>query len=167
MHVGGIVKNTLRPPIPEKCDSGWRILMEQCWSAEPEARPSFTDITNRLRSLSVALQSRGNINYLNQMKPNITMWVQIHKCVLSSGVNIEYYLENCSWGRSFVKFLFLPLIVSLSFWCFEPLPIIEIFFYFLQLKRFKLLFRREIEYFKTGSWLASYESLFLCGWMQE
>ncbi|XP_022856153.1 uncharacterized protein LOC111377307 isoform X2 [Olea europaea var. sylvestris] len=71
--IGGIVKNTLRPPIPEKCDSGWRILMEQCWSAEPEARPSFTDITNRLRSLSVALQSRGNINYLNQMKPNITM----------------------------------------------------------------------------------------------
>lgn len=67
MHVGGIVKNTLRPPIPEKCDSGWRILMEQCWSAEPEARPSFTEITNRLRSLS------GNINYLKQMKPNITM----------------------------------------------------------------------------------------------
>lgn len=71
--IGGIVKNTLRPPIPEKCDTGWRMLMEQCWSAEPEARPSFTEITNRLRSMSAVLQSKGNINPVSQMKPNITM----------------------------------------------------------------------------------------------
>ncbi|KAL2540737.1 Protein kinase superfamily protein with octicosapeptide/Phox/Bem1p domain [Abeliophyllum distichum] len=71
--IGGIVKNTLRPTIPEKCDTEWRILMEQCWSATPEARPSFTEITNRLRSMSAALQAKGNINSVKQIKPNISM----------------------------------------------------------------------------------------------
>ncbi|KAM7501556.1 hypothetical protein LguiB_000460 [Lonicera macranthoides] len=60
--IGGIVKNTLRPPIPKHCDPEWRKLMEQCWSLETEARPSFTEITNRLRSMSVALQSKGAHN---------------------------------------------------------------------------------------------------------
>uniref|UniRef100_A0A5B6ZLT1 Protein kinase domain-containing protein n=1 Tax=Davidia involucrata TaxID=16924 RepID=A0A5B6ZLT1_DAVIN len=71
--IGGIVKNTLRPPIPERCDSEWRKLMEQCWSADPEARPSFTEITNRLRSMSVALQAKGHNNLARQMKPNISV----------------------------------------------------------------------------------------------
>ncbi|KAH6815161.1 kinase superfamily with octicosapeptide/Phox/Bem1p domain-containing protein [Perilla frutescens var. frutescens] len=47
--IGGIVKNTLRPPIPEWCDPEWKKLMEQCWSADPAARPSFTEITRRFR----------------------------------------------------------------------------------------------------------------------
>ncbi|XP_039012055.1 lysM domain receptor-like kinase 3 [Hibiscus syriacus] len=46
--IGGIVKNMLRPPIPECCHPDWRKLMEQCWSHDPESRPSFTEITNRL-----------------------------------------------------------------------------------------------------------------------
>ncbi|KAL0418574.1 UNVERIFIED_CONTAM: Mitogen-activated protein kinase kinase kinase-A [Sesamum radiatum] len=71
--IGGIVKNTLRPPIPEQCDPEWRKLMEQCWSAEPEARPSFTEITYRLRSMSAALQTKGQPNVLRQLKPNISM----------------------------------------------------------------------------------------------
>ncbi|KAI3760238.1 hypothetical protein L1987_50631 [Smallanthus sonchifolius] len=58
--IGGIVKDTLRPTIPEKCDPEWRKLMEQCWSADPTARPSFTEVTNRLRSMSKALQANGN-----------------------------------------------------------------------------------------------------------
>ncbi|KAA8550653.1 hypothetical protein F0562_002337 [Nyssa sinensis] len=71
--IGGIVKNTLRPPIPEQCDPEWRKLMEQCWSADPEARPSFTEITNRLCSMSAALKAKGHNNPARQMKPNITM----------------------------------------------------------------------------------------------
>ncbi|QCE11622.1 serine/threonine-protein kinase CTR1 [Vigna unguiculata] len=58
--IGGIVKNTLRPPVPERCDSGWRKLMEECWSPDPESRPSFTEITSRLRSMSLLLQTKGN-----------------------------------------------------------------------------------------------------------
>ncbi|KAF4355351.1 hypothetical protein CsatB_025477 [Cannabis sativa] len=54
--IGGIVNNTLRPTIPKRCDSEWRKLMEECWSADPEARPSFTDITDRLRDMSTSIQ---------------------------------------------------------------------------------------------------------------
>ncbi|KAK7292993.1 hypothetical protein RJT34_15853 [Clitoria ternatea] len=58
--IGGIVKNTLRPPVPERCDFEWRKLMEECWSPDPESRPSFTEITSRLRSMSMAFQAKGN-----------------------------------------------------------------------------------------------------------
>lgn len=57
--IGGIVKNTLRPPIPEHCDPEWQKLMERCWSSEPELRPSFTEIINRLRSIYASLQAKG------------------------------------------------------------------------------------------------------------
>ncbi|KAI7758372.1 hypothetical protein M8C21_013733 [Ambrosia artemisiifolia] len=50
--IGGIVNNTLRPPIPKDCDGEWRKLMEQCWAPNPMLRPSFTEITKRLRVMS-------------------------------------------------------------------------------------------------------------------
>ncbi|PNY11597.1 serine/threonine protein kinase [Trifolium pratense] len=56
--IGGIVSNTLRPSIPKRCDSEWKKLMEECWSPDPEARPSFTEVKNRLRSMSAALQKK-------------------------------------------------------------------------------------------------------------
>lgn len=58
LHKGGIVNNTLRPPIPERCDLEWRKLMEECWSHDPEARPSFTEITNRLRVIANKVQKK-------------------------------------------------------------------------------------------------------------
>ncbi|KAL1158452.1 hypothetical protein V6Z11_A08G225300 [Gossypium hirsutum] len=67
--IGGIVKNTLRPPIPEHCDPEWRKLMEQCWSPDPESRPSFTEITNRLRSMSMLLKPKGPRNQPKQTRP--------------------------------------------------------------------------------------------------
>ncbi|XP_022954677.1 uncharacterized protein LOC111456867 isoform X1 [Cucurbita moschata] len=56
--IGGIVNNTLRPPVPNFCDPDWRLLMEQCWSPDPVARPSFTDIARRLRVMSTATQTK-------------------------------------------------------------------------------------------------------------
>ncbi|KAK1591953.1 hypothetical protein Q3G72_016560 [Acer saccharum] len=56
--IGGIVSNTLRPPIPERCDPEWKKLMEDCWSFDPASRPSFTEITDRLRVMSMALQTK-------------------------------------------------------------------------------------------------------------
>ncbi|KAM7488553.1 hypothetical protein LguiB_026037 [Lonicera macranthoides] len=56
--IGGIVNNTLRPPIPERCDPEWRKLMEDCWSPDPSARPSFTEITNRLGVMSKGLHQK-------------------------------------------------------------------------------------------------------------
>lgn len=58
MHAGGIVSNSLRPPVPEQCDPEWRVLMEQCWSHEPGARPSFSEITRRLQAMSKAIPKR-------------------------------------------------------------------------------------------------------------
>ncbi|OVA05563.1 Phox/Bem1p [Macleaya cordata] len=52
--IGGIVSNTLRPPVPSFCDSEWRNLMEECWAPDPVARPSFTEIASRLRVMSAA-----------------------------------------------------------------------------------------------------------------
>ncbi|CAM0878160.1 unnamed protein product [Alopecurus aequalis] len=52
--IGGIVNNTLRPPVPANCDPEWRRLMEQCWSPDPSQRPAFTEIAGRLRSMSAA-----------------------------------------------------------------------------------------------------------------
>ena len=57
---GGIVNNTLRPTIPSDCDPEWRRLMELCWSPDPAVRPSFTEITNQLRVMSAACQSKGH-----------------------------------------------------------------------------------------------------------
>ncbi|XP_052207071.1 uncharacterized protein LOC127811349 isoform X1 [Diospyros lotus] len=56
--IGGIVSNALRPPVSESCNPEWRKLMEECWSPDPAARPSFTEITNRLRDMSMALQTK-------------------------------------------------------------------------------------------------------------
>ncbi|KAF3436988.1 hypothetical protein FNV43_RR19741 [Rhamnella rubrinervis] len=52
--IGGIVNNTLRPTIPSYCDPEWRRLMEQCWAPNPAVRPSFTEITSRLRVMSAS-----------------------------------------------------------------------------------------------------------------
>ncbi|XBI03956.1 hypothetical protein VPH35_132313 [Triticum aestivum] len=57
-YAGGIVMNTLRPPVPDSCDPEWRSLMEQCWAAEPLQRPSFTQIAARLRSMAAAKKAQ-------------------------------------------------------------------------------------------------------------
>ncbi|KQK16804.1 uncharacterized protein LOC100837333 [Brachypodium distachyon] len=54
--IGGIVSNTLRPPVPDSCDLEWKSLMEQCWATEPSERPSFTQIAVRLRSMAAPPQ---------------------------------------------------------------------------------------------------------------
>ncbi|KAI5416027.1 uncharacterized protein LOC127073445 isoform X2 [Lathyrus oleraceus] len=56
--IGGIVSNTLRPPIPESCDVEWSVLMERCWSSEPSERPTFTDIADELRSMASKRQNQ-------------------------------------------------------------------------------------------------------------
>ncbi|KAM7263447.1 hypothetical protein ACFE04_001130 [Oxalis oulophora] len=57
--IGGIVSNTLRPEIPSSCDPEWKSLMERCWSAEPSERPNFTEIANKLRTMSGKIPPKG------------------------------------------------------------------------------------------------------------
>ncbi|KAJ8560785.1 hypothetical protein K7X08_022645 [Anisodus acutangulus] len=63
--IGGIVSNTLRPPVPESCDPDWKSLMERCWSAEPSERPNFTEIANELRVMQSKIPPKGQ----NQQSP--------------------------------------------------------------------------------------------------
>lgn len=53
--IGGIVNNSLRPQVPSWCDPEWKSLMESCWAAEPGERPSFTEISQKLRKMSAAI----------------------------------------------------------------------------------------------------------------
>ncbi|ERN10415.1 uncharacterized protein LOC18438588 [Amborella trichopoda] len=61
--IGGIVNNTLRPPIPENCDPEWRSLMEKCWSSDPPERPSFTEVADMLRSMAASLPPKGQAQH--------------------------------------------------------------------------------------------------------
>ncbi|QHO01740.1 hypothetical protein HN873_044126 [Arachis hypogaea] len=57
--IGGIVSNTLRPPVPETCDPEWRLLMERCWSSETSERPTFTEVANELRQMAAKVSPKG------------------------------------------------------------------------------------------------------------
>ncbi|KAM7492595.1 hypothetical protein LguiA_035516 [Lonicera macranthoides] len=60
--IGGIVNNTLRPNIPTNCDPEWRRLMEHCWAPNPVVRPTFTEITRRLRVMSAACHTKPQVH---------------------------------------------------------------------------------------------------------
>ncbi|CAN4084274.1 unnamed protein product [Withania somnifera] len=53
--IGGIVNNTLRPQIPTWCDPEWKGLMESCWAPDPSERPSFSEISQKLRTMAAAM----------------------------------------------------------------------------------------------------------------
>lgn len=53
--IGGIVNNTLRPEVPTWCDPEWKSLMECCWASSPADRPSFSEISQRLRTMASAM----------------------------------------------------------------------------------------------------------------
>uniref|UniRef100_A0A7N0TGZ9 Protein kinase domain-containing protein n=1 Tax=Kalanchoe fedtschenkoi TaxID=63787 RepID=A0A7N0TGZ9_KALFE len=53
--IGGIVNNALRPQIPTWCDPEWKSLMESCWASDPAERPSFSEISQKLRSMATAM----------------------------------------------------------------------------------------------------------------
>ncbi|CAM8995145.1 unnamed protein product [Rhodiola kirilowii] len=63
--IGGIVSNTLRPVIPQRCDPEWKALLEECWSADPATRPTFTVIAQRLRNMSKKLETKPNRLHTN------------------------------------------------------------------------------------------------------
>ena len=45
------MNNTLRPQIPRWCEPEWKYLMESCWAADHAERPSFSEISQRLRNM--------------------------------------------------------------------------------------------------------------------
>ncbi|KAK8263592.1 hypothetical protein V6Z12_D12G052300 [Gossypium hirsutum] len=69
--IGGIVSNTLRPPVPSYCDPEWKLLMEQCWAPDPVVRPSFTEIARRLRIMSSACQTKPQGHQMQNQASNV------------------------------------------------------------------------------------------------
>jgi tRNA A-37 threonylcarbamoyl transferase component Bud32 len=67
--IGGIVNNTLRPPVPSFCDTEWKLLMEQCWAPDPVVRPTFTEIARRLRAMSAACQTKPHAHQPQNQAP--------------------------------------------------------------------------------------------------
>lgn len=55
LSIGGIVNNSLRPQIPTWCDPEWKSLMERCWASDPAGRPSFSEISQKLRKMAAAI----------------------------------------------------------------------------------------------------------------
>ncbi|XP_075491550.1 RAF-like serine/threonine-protein kinase 20 isoform X1 [Primulina tabacum] len=53
--IGGIVNNTLRPQIPTWCNPEWKSLMESCWASDPSERPSFSEISQKLRNMAAEM----------------------------------------------------------------------------------------------------------------
>ncbi|XP_022929736.1 uncharacterized protein LOC111436234 [Cucurbita moschata] len=53
--IGGIVNNCLRPEIPTWCDPEWKALMSSCWDSDPAMRPSFSEISQKLRNMAAAM----------------------------------------------------------------------------------------------------------------
>ncbi|GAA0173959.1 non-receptor serine/threonine protein kinase [Lithospermum erythrorhizon] len=53
--IGGIVNDSLRPEIPTWCDPEWKSLMESCWASDPSKRPSFGEISQKLRTMAAAM----------------------------------------------------------------------------------------------------------------
>ncbi|KAJ7955758.1 Kinase family protein [Quillaja saponaria] len=53
--IGGIVNNSLRPQIPTWCDPEWKALMQSCWASDPLERPSFSEISQKLRSMAAPM----------------------------------------------------------------------------------------------------------------
>ena len=51
----------LRPVVPSSCPTPLQQLMEQCWSAQPEKRPEFTQIVKTLENPKTTLDRDGTI----------------------------------------------------------------------------------------------------------
>eukprot|EP00884_Botryococcus_braunii_P004692 jgi/Botrbrau1/14223/Bobra.0254s0012.1 len=47
----GVVQDNLRPPIPDGIPRRLRDLIERCWAADPEIRPTFPELLIDLRNL--------------------------------------------------------------------------------------------------------------------
>lgn len=47
----------LKPDVPADMPAEYRTLMEECWAADPQSRPSFRAILPRLRAMLAAARA--------------------------------------------------------------------------------------------------------------
>lgn len=61
--IWGVGNNSLQLPIPSSCPDGFKLLLQQCWSAKPRNRPSFRQILMHLDIASSELLEISNDIY--------------------------------------------------------------------------------------------------------
>uniref|UniRef100_A0A0E0L4Q6 Protein kinase domain-containing protein n=1 Tax=Oryza punctata TaxID=4537 RepID=A0A0E0L4Q6_ORYPU len=80
-----VVNKNLRPVIPSSCPAPLRLLIEQCWSCQPEKRPEFSQVVQILKSLKEALDRDGTLDKIpsaycqeppDQNKKRLSNWIQ-------------------------------------------------------------------------------------------
>ncbi|KAM9843635.1 non-receptor tyrosine-protein kinase TYK2 [Aulostomus maculatus] len=52
----GLLEKQLRLPTPRECPHEVRIVMEQCWAADPSQRPSFTVLVEKFKNIRQAYE---------------------------------------------------------------------------------------------------------------
>nr|ACG29221.1 protein kinase [Zea mays] len=57
-----VVNKNLRPVIPLSCPAALKLLIEQCWSWQPEKRPDFQQIVSILEDLKTVLETDGTLH---------------------------------------------------------------------------------------------------------
>ncbi|XP_055841234.1 mitogen-activated protein kinase kinase kinase 13 isoform X1 [Episyrphus balteatus] len=92
--IWGVGNNSLRLPIPSSCPAGFKLLVEQCWSAKPRNRPSFRHILTHLGIAGPELLKQNEKQYFETQRS----WkeeVRSHlKEITQNGTSIHKYEQD-------------------------------------------------------------------------
>lgn len=62
-----VVNKNLRPVIPKDCPSAMRVLIEQCWSLQPDKRPEFCQVVKILEQFESSLARDGTLTHVQNL----------------------------------------------------------------------------------------------------
>lgn len=99
--IWGVGNNTLHLPIPTTCPEGFKLLVEQCWSAKPKNRPPFKIILNHLEiagnELLLKFEQQQHLKQQEYFETQKT-WreeVRAHmQKIASNGTNMQKYEQD-------------------------------------------------------------------------
>lgn len=81
-----VASKNLRPDIPEQCPQAMRLLIEQCWSLQPEKRPEFWQIVKALEQFQAWLTHEQTLNMVIRIPTCedhkhrcLLQWLKMHK----------------------------------------------------------------------------------------
>lgn len=87
--IGQVLGNDLRPPIPIDLNPGMRDLIKQCWDRNPNVRPSFDEIVQRIQSGEAVYNGTKLDQLVKYIKDHATSGEQLRKDVESIIKSLE------------------------------------------------------------------------------